>query len=387
MITKRLGRAAAATAWILGCVVSAPAQVSTYALVIGGPGAAGCFDTVVPPRLSSGSVASGVVEFRYDAESQILRVVVHNTSPVVPGEPHPLITQVAWNLAWGSVTGAELLSQSTPSGVAPQFALEVDPEPGARGDIRMGCFGTFEMRVSRNAPGGIADPAATTFAVPSGVVPGPVTFDIRLRGPGVRLLSAQLIGEGLSRPAPFPPLDVGYQVNAACFFDGGGPGGTGSGFISSSQDPTECQPNVWITNPAVIGRRTRFCLQAAAGCQGCFIGSQVARLWKFGPVKIPVGPPFLFEVPLPPLVVGGQRCYPVDVPNMPSLVGTTIYLSLVTALPSSQLMTTGANGGRGGKGGKGGGGPATEIFVHVAPRFNVTILASKDRGRGDRDSR
>lgn len=329
---------------------SLAAQPTTQSLTIGGSGARGCQGPENPPLLSDGTPASADFDFTYDAATHVLSLVVANTSPVTRGVPNPLITRLAFNLPHGAVTGVTLLSQSGSGGAAPDFALEADPDVLTPPDLQLACFGNFGVRLTTGdhldeIRGGIGNPLADTWAAPPGsVVVGPVTFHMRLAGPGIASLSAQAIAFGFSRLAP------AHQVNAMCKFQSGGPNGDGSGYIGSTVDNTGCRPSGWLTNVPRIGTRLTICLNGEPGCSGCFIGSFFPGPIQVGPFRIPIGLPLAFDVFFPPLGRNAATCIHWDIPNDPSLVGRSIYVAVAT--PGTSL----------------------DDLVNFSPRINVTFI-------------
>lgn len=329
----------------LTAVLPLKAQPTTQSLVIGGGGARGCQGTQDPPQLSNGTIATATFDFTYDDITHVLTLVVSNSSPVTTGVPNPLITRMAFNLPHEAVTGVRLLSQTGAAGPAPDFDLEVDANVFAPPNLSLACMGDFGVLLTEdNIRRGIGNPLADTYAAPPGsVVIGPVTFRMRLDGPGVGSLSAQSIALGFSRFAP------AYQVNAACKFQGGGANGDGSGFISNAVGNAGCRPSGWLTGPPRIGTSIGICLNGQPSCSGCFIGSLFPGPSIVGPFRIPIGLPLLFDVFFPPLPGNSFFCFPVDIPNDPGLVGRTIYVALAT--PGSSL----------------------DDLVDFSPRINITF--------------
>lgn len=197
------------------------AQSSSACLPIGTGGAFGCQSNTAP-TLTNGVVATGDVEFLYDAATAILTVVVENSSPVVSGETNPVITRIGFNFPAGAVSSATLVSQTGTGGSTPAFTLQY---VGSQ-SIKMACFGDFSALLSiQNVQGGIGNAAATVFPH-SNVVLGPVSFDLQLAGPSVGTLSANAIATTLSQ-------NGSRQVAVGTKFQGGGIGGAESGWVSS----------------------------------------------------------------------------------------------------------------------------------------------------------
>ncbi len=337
---------------LLGLLLAASlaAQPTTQSLTVGASGARGCQGPENPPLLSNGTPASASLGFTYDATTGELALVVANTSPVTRGVPNPLITRIAFNLPQGAITGVTLVSQSGSGGAAPDFDLEVDHDVLTPPDLKVACFGNFGVLLSTGnhldeIRGGIGNPAADTWAAPPGsVVVGPVTFRLRLAGPGVPSLSAQTIAFGFSRLAP------AHQVNAMCKFQAGGAGGEGSGFIGSTVDNAGCRPSGWLTNVPRIGNRLTMCLNGEPGCAGCFIGSLFPGPVQVGPFRIPIGLPLAFDLFFPPLGRNSATCLTFDVPDDPNLIGRSIYVALAT--PGTSL----------------------DDLVDFSPRINITFI-------------
>jgi len=324
---------------------AATAQPTPQDLVIGGSGARGCQGTQDPPRLSNGTLASANLEFSYDDAAHVLTLVVDNTSPVTQGVPNPLITRLAFNLPHEAVTRVDLLSQTGAGGAPPDFELEFDADVFSGQDIRVACMGNFGVLLEVDHGHGIGNPNADTWAAPPGsVTVGPVTFRMRLFGPGVDSLSAQAIALGFSRFAP------AYQVNAMCKFQSGGQNGEGSGYISSTVANAGCRPSGWLTAAPRIGTTIGICLNGQPSCSGCFIGSLTPGPTIIGPFRIPVGLPLLFDVFMPPLPTNAAFCIPVEIPDDPGLVGRSIYVALATP------------------------GTVLDDLVDFSPRINITFV-------------
>ena len=329
---------------LLSLVATAHAQVSDELLVIGGSEALGCQNSAQPPELSNGTLASARIRLVYDASTAILTLEVVNDSPVVPGEPNPLLTQIALNLPANTVTGASLISQTSASGAPPAFALRTDPTNV--GFLPMGCFGTFEMLLFADVEtGAIGNPNADTWVVPQTVIAmSTVRLDIQLVGPGANWLTAEIIGAGVSRAGQLA------QPNAACKFEGGGPGGRGSGLISSSVG-ANINPNFWITAAPKINSTLELCVSGEPEATGYLLASFNPTPTTIGPIVIPIGPPFANQAQVV-IPNGGTICVPVQIPNEPSLVGTTIYWTFATI--------TGV--------------PSPFITLEFTPRFDMKIL-------------
>jgi len=301
------------------------AQVTTHNLVVGGAGAVGCQPHGQnPPLLNEGTEASGTIELRYDAATGGLQLRVTNTSTVVPLVPNPLVSELALNLPMGAVTRAELASQTSSGGAAPQFALEVDV--GAPPQLQMGCLGTFHLRLHTvGADGSIANANASTFVVPSKLLAlGPVTFSIKLVGPGTAYLTASTIAQGLSQGGA-------TGVNAAMRFIAGGPTGTGNGFISSVL-PSGVSPSLWITSPPHIATTTQLCFGGSPRAVGTLLASLFPGPSMVGPIELPIGLPLALTLKLPPIPMSGTQCFPVEIPDDPQLVGITIYFTVIYPL-------------------------------------------------------
>jgi hypothetical protein len=335
-----------------GLIAASPlaAQPTTQSLAIGGAGARGCQDLRDPPRLSDGTLAAAVLDFTYDAPTRVLDLVVTNTSPVIRGVPNPLITRIAFNLPHQAVTAVTLLSQTGVGGAAPDFELAADTDVFQPPDLRVACTGHVGvlLDVERSATiirGGIGNVLADTYAAPPGsVVIGPVTFRMRLAGPGTASLSAQAIAMGFTRFASQ------HQVNALCKFQGGGPQGDGSGFLTSTVANAGCRPSGWLATAPRIGTRLTICLNGEPACGGCFIGSFLPGPVVIGPFRIPIGLPLAFDVFIPPLARNTATCFTLDIPPDQSLVGRTLYIAVATP------------------------GTVTDDLVDFSPRINVTFI-------------
>ena len=315
-----------AVACALAAAIPCATQATTQSLTIGGSGARGCQGQEDPPWLSNGTLATATFDFSYDAHTHVLDLVVANTSPVTHGVPNPLITRIAFNLPHHAVADVTLLSQTGSGGAHPHLDLQDDADVFVPPNLGVACMGDFGVLLSvPNIQGSIGNPLADTYAAPPGsVVIGPVTFRMRLDGPGVDSLSAQAIAVGFSRFAP------AYQVNAACKFQGGGLHGDGIGFISSTVANVGCRPSGWITAAPRIGTTVGICLNGQPSCSGCFIGSLFPGPSIVGPFRLPIGLPLLFDFFIPPLPQNSLLCIRFDIPLDPGLIGRTLYLAVAT---------------------------------------------------------
>ncbi|MCR9244769.1 MAG: hypothetical protein NXI31_07040 [bacterium] len=244
------------------------AQTTTACLPIGTNGALGCQSTSAP-TLTNGVVATGTIDYSYDAATSQLTVRVTNTSPVVANEDNPVITQIAFSFPFQTVSGATLLSQTAPAGSTPNFGLQFRPNQ----TLPLGCFGCFNVILSvPGVAGGIGNDQATQFASPI-VVLGRTEFVLQLRGPGVAGLTADAISQVLSGGGV-------YDVAAGFEFLGGGVGGVERGFVSSG-DP--CCPNpATVTGLGTGCAPSQFTIPTLTSIGAPFVG---------GPVGVDVSSP------------------------------------------------------------------------------------------------
>lgn len=212
------------------------AQTTDYCLPMGTNGAVGC-QSPTAPTLTSGIVATGDIDFLYDAGTAELTLVVTNTSPIVVGETSPVITRIAWNVPAG-VSGLSLTSQTGSGGATPAFALQFAPN-----SLMLGCLGSFDAELSvLGVQRGIGNAAATVFAHPL-VVLGPATFVLQVSGTGLGALTAASFA--LERSLP-PPQAIAVGMH----FQGAGVAGADSGFVSNG---APCCPNQAAVVPIGTG--------------------------------------------------------------------------------------------------------------------------------------
>lgn len=305
------------------------AQITTATQFIGGPGgltSCGAFD---PPTLCDGITrATATVQFTYNAATNRLTVVVENTSPVIVGEPNPVITGLYFNMAPAGVIAMALTNQTGSGGATPTWVLTVDPDLNLppNPNIANG-FGRFHAQLDGVPINAIANPLADTIAAPSGTaILGPVTFDLAVFPLPGATLNAGTFAHALSNG---PNLD--RLVNVAARFQAdieAGGASEGSGILTN---PRTCSPSGFMTGIPCIGCQVTFRMSALQFCAGCLLvsgdpGPIVILLpAPTGLVSIPIGAPFevLINTTIPgPTTVVSQN---VTIPNDPFLIGATIY--------------------------------------------------------------
>jgi hypothetical protein len=297
-------------------------------MTIGGAGAFGS-EGGDPPVLNNGTMATGQMMFAYDDVANTLTLIVSNDSPVVPGEPNPLITDIFFNVPYLACTAITLNSQVGSGGATPSFVLSVDPDlfsnPNPLGADGLGAYNVRLSTPGGGIAGAIANPLADTFGGPAGSwVEGPVTFEFSVTGPGVDTLTASSFANSLSQNPP-----GSTQVTGVFKFQGGGAGASGSAFIGNNPD---CEPGGWMVGAPCIGSTVQFVLNTAPGCFGCMAASPDPGPTQVGPFLIPIGMPAFTVVAVfaPPVSV---KVKPITIPADPLLVGATIYFTVVTLDP------------------------------------------------------
>jgi hypothetical protein len=159
---------------------------TTDTLLIGGAGSASSEGHDDPGQLSDGETeASATFDFTFDPALARLTLEVTNTSPVVLGQPNPLLTRVYFN-APEAITGMSLVGQSSAGGLTPDYELVFDAAPGEGSDPNsVGRFGAFGVCLtdSGSIKGAIANPDADTYTVDADQVAlSPSTFVMQLKG-------------------------------------------------------------------------------------------------------------------------------------------------------------------------------------------------------------
>jgi len=300
----------------------APAQTprfTRHTLSIGGNNTFSCRGTENPATLSNEiTQATARIDFSYDNDFGLLDIAVLNDSPDLVGVPNPVIDAITISLPEGAVTGADLVSQSGAGGAPPNFSFRVDTDR-SQPILSFNCFGNVNLLLdARGTAGGIANPNAQTFSGGrSTLTMGITTFRIRLFGPGTVFLTARTIALQFTRNQPL-------MVNASVNFRDGGQGGLAVGEISSPHNM--CFPTVWLDKPAKVGADIRLFASATVECHTCVVASLAPGPSQVGGFQIPIGLPahVLFLVsgfPAVPVRV------PLSIPNVPSLVGTSLYMT------------------------------------------------------------
>jgi len=306
---------------LVGVASLANAGVTQVSLALGEAGSPGCTGPNDPPTLDDGVTrATATFDLSYDDATGVLTLVAHNTSPVVPGVPNPLLRELYLNLPHGTVSGVSLLLQSTGADPQPAFALSVDADNHDDQDaIKLGCFGRFGLRLDGWR---VANPAADTIDAPAGAWSvGPVTFQLQLQGPGVAGLTASSFAAAYSFN---PPGDV--QTNVAAKFISGGPLGASGQFTTVPS----CTPGAWYTGTPSLGNVLTFTMSSAPGCNGCLLTSLNPGPTAIGPYLVPLGLPAFVIIPDTLLGVDTFVTRDVAIPDEIALVGTTFYLMVAT---------------------------------------------------------
>jgi hypothetical protein len=228
------------------------------------------------------------MEFRYDNSTGILELIVQNTTPQVPGEANPVITDVYFNLPAHTDTNISLLDQSAAGGLPATFLMLVDEEQFVHPHInRADGFGAFSVGLYAFAVyGGIANPEATEWALPTGSQAiGPVTFRFSVTGSDAAHLNA---ADFALSPSAIPP---GERIGSGVLkFQAGGVGGQGSAFIGTQGG---CAPGLWFSGQPCEGETIEFVLGSAGGCAGCLIMSSDPTPFPFlGLFEVPISPPY-----------------------------------------------------------------------------------------------
>lgn len=305
----------------LSAITAMPAfaQITTSEVDLGAAGAFGCQGTANPPTLTGGILASAHLVFTYDASLARLRLEVENTSPVVPGQPNPLIAQLLFNTPHLAVTGLQLLSQSGAGGAAPAFALSFDPDT-TNGGNRGACLGEFNAVLSKSAGGphgAISNPNADTIGGRAGAaVTGPVVFEFQVFGTNLAGLRADAFTSSLSRGGVDPAV-------AAIHFQAAGPGAAESGWLA---DAVGCRRGVWVAGVPRIGSTVQLVTSGDVGCHGCLMISLFPGPTIISGVEIPVGFPMLLEAGI--FLTGAADALPIPIPEDPALRGITVYFGI-----------------------------------------------------------
>jgi len=302
----------------------ASAQTTMATLQIGGPDTYGCQNGDNPPTLTGHVPASATFEFSYDQASHELKLVVTNTSEVVANSYTPLLTRMYFNLPPDAVSSIELVDQVGSGGAAPDFKLD-------SGSLSAACFGYFDVRISPDTSRlhGIANAAATQ--VGSGAVTGPVTFTMKLAGPGAGGIDATAIAHGFSSHAP------SHTANGAAKFQAGGRKGCDSGYIGTGK---ECATSMYVLGEPKIGETIQFCQSGSKCCHDCLWISLDPGPTVIGGYVIPVGLPLVFSADFGRF---GSKptCLPLSIPNDPLLSGLSIYFAIATFRTGSMNVSFG----------------------------------------------
>jgi hypothetical protein len=313
-------------------------NITTATLKIGGSGAFGS-EGGDPPVTSSGLVVTATLDFKYEQSTGKLTLVVHNTTPVVPNEPTPLITRIYFNAPPVAVTGMTLLSQlgSGNATLALESTFDADlstaPNPNNAGP-----YGDFSMHLGTpggNVQGGISNPAATENpGPPNEWVKGPATFVFQVSGSTLGITAAafaRALPTGVEGGKPYSPAIVKFQ-------------GNGSAFVGYKPD---CSPSSFLVGEPRIGHTVQLYFSGAPGCKGCLFLTFNPTPTVIGPLNVPAGPPY-FEVAGGPLS-NTPVFVPLTIPNIPALVGQNVYYFLAVVGPGS-------------------------FVVEFSPRYEFTIL-------------
>ncbi len=305
---------------ILASALSAQQGPTTSSLTIGGLGAVGCGTTADPPTLPGDVPVSGGLHFAYDPATQLLTLVVTNTSTVQAGVANPVVTRVALNLPQLAVTAAALVSQSSAAGAAPNFTLGVDVDQAPPNSLSAGCLGKYGLFLEAANGTGIGNDEATVFAFGALSVPvGPVTFVI-----AITTTSPNLTAWSFSRSLPVNPPGQPLP-NAAFRFKGTG-AASSSDWIGSA--PTG-SPAGWVIGNPISGQSITLVQNGAPGWYGCMVASLLDGPTDVFGLSIPLGLP-IFVLMAEVIPANGISTVTIVVPDLPPVVGLEVLGAIAT---------------------------------------------------------
>lgn len=316
---------------LLALSLSSAAQTTSDQIVVGGPGTAGCSGSDDPPTLDDGiTLASGTIDCTWDPATRILDLVVTNTSPVTPGTPNPVITQIYLNMPWGAVDSVSLVDQSSATGT-PSFSMDLDMDllDGSNA-LKTGCFGAFGVLLSlpNGSQGGIANDAADVVGT-SSWIDGPVHFQLLVDGPGLDTLSASTFCSTLSVNPP-----GSMQASAVLKYQGGG----FAGASDKIGNAVGCAPAAWMSGEPCIGNTVTFTMSSTAGCHGCLFMSRNPGPTVFNGVSYDIGVPvtdILIAIPFPATSVISKD---ITIPNNTNLVGKDFHFIVADINPNTMMV-------------------------------------------------
>lgn len=298
-------------------------QVSTWSLQLGGTGAANC--TGNPTTQTEGAMF-----FSYDKSTSQLTVVVNNTSPVVSGFAASQMTAARFNAPRPAVTGMTLASQTSASGAAAAWTLTFDADntSGSQPNAaKLNCYGSFS--VGLNNPNGNANAIVNSAAPDFDSLTDcgdSITFVFDVTGPGTQFINAGAFANSLSFGGAQGNLQAGIKGQ-----------GMNNGVSEETGVTGGCAPTAYATGSPNIGCHMDLYMTGASGCFGCLVVSFNPGPTTVGNTTYDIGYPF-YDV----ISVGSQNNQlvqvPVDIPNLPELVGLTLYFSTGLYQPSSGLV-------------------------------------------------
>lgn len=295
------------------------AQATTTVMKIGGAGAMGS-EGGDPPLLNDGRIAHGEITYTYDASiGQLIIEVANHTTPI-PGEYHPVINEVYFNIPHLADIDLTLVDQSAAQGPDPYFELAFDAvnPPPVNGWTILGAY-SASLRID-GVQGGIAHPDATEFSEPiETICMGPARFVFDVTGSDAGNFTSDSFAYS---PARLPP---GIRSATAMFkFRSGG--GAGYGWIGTR---TGCIAGLWHVGTPCPGETFEIVMGTQVGCAACLLYSFDDTPMDLGWLVIPISPPWFSRF-------GGftdeeVMALPVTVPDNPDLVGMEVHFTLATS--------------------------------------------------------
>lgn len=308
----------------------AVAQISTWSLQVGGAGTANCSGAQLPNGGGNGTQTTASMLFSYDKSLAQLTVLVNNTSPIVAGYAAPQITKARFNVPRPAVTGMTLVSQTSASGAAANWSFSFDadtttsPQPN---NCKLNCFGSFN--VGLNVPNGNHNAIVRADAPGANLVDDcgdSITFVFNVSGPGTQFINAGAFANSLASGGGGGTAQAGIKGQ-----------GMNNGVSEEAGVTGSCAPTAYATGQASPGCHMDLYFTGATGCGGCLVASFNPGPTTVGGTTYDIGYPF-YDILSVTTISGQLNHVPVDLPNIPEIIGLSLYFSTGLYQPSTGLV-------------------------------------------------
>ena len=210
---------------------------------------------------------------------------------------------------WTSTFDADVTSGSTPN------------------PCKLNCFGGFS--VGLNNPNGnsraIVNSAAPDFNAADDCGDS-ITFVFSVTGPGTQWINAGAFANSLSSGGSGGKPQAGIKGQ-----------GMNDGVSEEAGVTGSCAPTAYATGQASPGCHMDLYFTGATGCGGCLVASFNPGPTTVGGTTYDIGYPF-YDILSVTTISGQLNHVPVDLPNIPEIIGLSLYFSTGLYQPSTGLV-------------------------------------------------